>query len=54
MRDALREAGITKDLIDSIGGWSSGDIGNLYGMGNSLKMKLEALNLGYRSYIATK
>jgi len=54
MRDALREAGITKDLIDSIGGWSSGDIGNLYGMGNSLKMKLEALNLGYRAYIAMK
>ena len=54
MRDALREAGITKDLIDSIGGWSSGDIGNLYGMGNSLKMKLEALNLGYLSYVAMK
>jgi integrase len=48
MRDLLREAGITKDVIDSIGGWSSGDIGSLYGRGYSLKVKFNALRVAYK------
>lgn len=51
MRDLLRETGATKDVIDSIGGWASGDIGNLYGKGHSLSIKLNALLLAYQSFL---
>jgi len=51
MRDLLRDAGTTKDVIDSIGGWTSGDIGNLYGRGHSLKMKLNALLMAYEPFM---
>lgn len=48
MRDMLRDAEVTKDVIDSIGGWSSGDIGSLYGRGYSLRVKKGALMLAYK------
>lgn len=50
MRDLLRATSATKDVIDSIGGWSSGDIGNLYGRGHSLSIKLNALSQAYKQF----
>lgn len=48
MRDLLCEAGTTKDVIDSIGGWSCGDMSSMYGKGHSLKTKLNALSKAYK------
>ena len=36
MRDRLRAAGCPSDMIDQIGGWSSGKIGESYGEGHAL------------------
>ena len=37
MRDRLRAVEYPKEIIDQIGGWSSGDVGESYGEGFSLK-----------------
>ena len=33
MRDRLRVVECPKEIIDQIGGWSSGDVGESYGVG---------------------
>ena len=43
MRDRLRAVGCSSDMIDQIGGWSSGKIGEGYGEGYSLVRKWEWL-----------
>jgi integrase len=43
MRDRLRAVGCPSDMIDQIGGWSSGKIGEGYGEGYSLVRKWEWL-----------
>ena len=39
MRDRLRAVNCPSDMIDQIGGWSSGKVGEGYGEGFSAKMK---------------
>jgi len=36
MRDGLRAVECPKEIIDQIGGWSSGDVGETYGEGFQL------------------
>tara|TARA_B100001123_G_C14877101_1_gene854436 strand:+ start:394 stop:558 length:165 start_codon:yes stop_codon:yes gene_type:complete len=36
MRDRLRAVECPKEIIDQIGGWSSGDVGESYGEGSGL------------------
>ena len=36
LRDRLRAVECPKEIIDQIGGWSSGDVGESYGEGFSL------------------
>ena len=43
MRDRLREVNCPSDMIDQIGGWSSGKIGEGYVEGHSLVRKWEWL-----------
>ena len=43
MRDRLREVQCPADMIDQIGGWSTGGIGQGYGEGYSLNQKWEWL-----------
>jgi integrase len=38
MRDRLRDVEAPKDLIDRIGGWSGGTVGESYGKGHSLTL----------------
>ena len=38
MRDRLRAVNCPSDMIDQIGGWSSGKIGEGYGDGYSIEM----------------
>ena len=44
MRDRLRAVECPKEIIDQIGGWSSGDIGESYGEGFPLINLSEWLN----------
>ena len=45
MRDRLREVGAQSELVDQIGGWSnSGNVGQSYGSGYSLKVMHEWMN----------
>ena len=41
MRDRLRAVKCPKEIIDQIGGWSSGDVGESYGEGFSLSIMKE-------------
>ena len=43
MRDRRRAVNCSSDMIDQIGGWSSGKIGEGYGEGYSLVRKWEWL-----------
>ena len=43
MRDRLRAVNCPSDMIDQIGGWSSGKVGEGYGEGYSLVRKWEWL-----------
>ena len=43
MRDRLRAVNCPSDMIDQIGGWSSGKVGEGYGEGYSLVRKWERL-----------
>ena len=44
-RDRLRDAGAQSELVDQIGGWSnSGNVGQSYGSGYSLKVMHEWMN----------
>ena len=38
MRDRLRSIECPKEIIDQIGGWSSGDVGESYGEGYRLSI----------------
>jgi integrase len=44
LRDRLREIDCPSELIDSIGGWAYGNVGQQYGEGYSLRKKKEWLN----------
>ena len=44
MRDRLRAVECPSDLIDQIGGWTRGSVGEGYGKGYSLKVMLRWLN----------
>ena len=44
MRDRLRAVNCPSDMIDQIGGWSSGKVGDGYGEGYSLRMKFSSMN----------
>ena len=44
MRDRLRAVNCPSEMIDQIGGWSSGKIGEGYGEGFSLTVLLENLS----------
>ena len=39
MRDRLRAVACSADIIDAIGGWTTGGIGHTYGSGHSLEVK---------------
>ena len=39
MRDRLRAVECPSDIIDAIGGWTTGGIGHAYGSGHSLEVK---------------
>jgi hypothetical protein len=43
MRDRLRAVNCPSDMIDQIGGWSSGKVGEGYGDGYSITKKKDAL-----------
>ena len=43
MRDRLRAVECPSDLIDQIGGWSRGSVGEGYGKGYSLKIKFNRI-----------
>ena len=43
MRDRLRAVNCPSDMIDQIGGWSSGKVGEGYGDGYSIIKKKEAI-----------
>ena len=43
LRDRLREAGVDREIIDQLGGWSVSNVGQNYGAGHSLLKKYEAL-----------
>ena len=43
MRDRLRAVACPSDMIDQIGGWSSGKIGEGYGDGYSIQMNVRWL-----------
>ena len=43
LRDRLREAGVDREIIDQLGGWSTSTIGESYGAGHSLRKKYEAM-----------
>jgi len=43
MRDRLRAVNCPSDMIDQIGGWSSGKLGEGYGEGYSIIKKKEAI-----------
>ena len=36
LRDRLREAGVDREIIDQLGGWSVSNVGESYGAGHSL------------------
>ena len=38
MRDRLRAVECPKEIIDQIGGWSSGDVGESYGDGFDMRI----------------
>ena len=42
-RDRLREADVSMELIDQLGGWAASSIGQGYGSGHSLQKKYEAM-----------
>jgi integrase len=44
MRDRLRAVGCPSDMIDQIGGWSSGKIGEGYGDGYSIEISARWLS----------
>ena len=48
MRDRLRNIECPVDIIDAIGGWSRGTIGEDYGLGHSLAVKHKWLGLSDR------
>ena len=37
LRDRLREAGVDREIIDQLGGWSVSNVGESYGAGHSLQ-----------------
>jgi integrase len=43
MRDLLRHANVTIDVMNEIGGWGSQSIADRYGEGHDLKTKTEAI-----------
>ena len=43
LRDRLREAGVDREIIDQLGGWSVSNVGESYGAGHSLGKKYEAM-----------
>ncbi len=43
LRDRLREAGVDREIIDQLGGWSVSNVGEGYGAGHSLGKKYEAM-----------
>jgi integrase len=49
MRDRMREAGTPRDVIDAIGGWSHDNVGESYGKGHGLQMKVKYMQLAYAS-----
>ena len=44
MRDRLRAVNCPSDMIDQIGGWSSGKVGEGYGKGYCLTLLTQYLN----------
>jgi integrase len=45
MRDRLRNIECPVDIIDEIGGWTRGTIGDNYGLGHSLAVKYKWLSI---------
>ena len=43
LRDRLREAGVDREIIDHLGGWSVSNVGESYGAGYLLQKKYEAM-----------
>lgn len=51
LKDLLRDAGVSKELNHYITGHSQGDVGSNYGIGHSIELRYEALNLPEHPYL---